>query len=72
MFSLKQLGAVVESAGYYHSNEALEWGNHNFLVVPKPHDPWCPIIITIFIIHLPKEQWKNGLFSFCFFPCHGT
>jgi len=71
VFSLEQLEAIIESAGYYHFNEALKWDNHDFLVVPKSHDPWCLIIIAIFIIHLLKDQWKNESLFFYFFPCHG-
>jgi hypothetical protein len=66
-FSSERPGAVVESSGYRHSNEALEWGDHDFLIVPNPRNPRRPIIVAIVGIRLLKGQRKNESFSKFFF-----
>jgi hypothetical protein len=55
-------GAIMESSGYRHSNEALWWSDHEFLVIPNPREPLRPFIAVIVCIRLHKGHRNDPAF----------
>ena len=52
--SSERPGAIVEASGLRHSNEAIEWHDHDFIVIPEPDEPNKPTIAVIVHIQLLK------------------
>jgi hypothetical protein len=60
-------GAIIESSKYHGSNEALEWGDTQFMLIPNSkslHEPHIGVIITF---RLPKAHHGDPHYYKSFF-----
>ena len=64
--SSKQLGAVIESGNYWHSNQCIQWCNLKFIIIPNkdhPSKPWVMIIVHIHLLKgMCEDESKKKLF----------
>jgi hypothetical protein len=60
-------GAIIESSKYHGSNEALEWGDTQFMVIPNSKSPRDPHIGVIITFRLPKGHRGDPHFYKSFF-----
>jgi hypothetical protein len=65
--SSERPGAIVEAIAFRHSNEAIEWCDHDFIVIPERDEPNKPTIAVIVRIQLLKGQRYNESFEKLFF-----
>ncbi|KAI0038146.1 hypothetical protein FA95DRAFT_1286163 [Auriscalpium vulgare] len=57
--SSERPGAIMEASGYRHSNEAINWGDVDFVIVPNPADPPHPTVVALVRIRLMKGYRLN-------------
>lgn len=56
--SSERPGAIVESGGYRHSNQCIQWRDFTFLVIPSqehPHKPWIVVIVRVRLL----KGWRD-------------
>ncbi|KAJ7850429.1 hypothetical protein B0H13DRAFT_1729339 [Mycena leptocephala] len=65
--SSERPGAIVESACYRGTNEALVWQNYEFWIIPNPKNPYRPVVGAVVEIDLLKgKRDDEGMMKYFF------